>query len=56
MKKVIMVLLSILVAFGGSACNDTITQKEIDSTPNDNETPIGTEVTTDNINYDKVSS
>ncbi len=56
MKKVIMILLAMLLAFGVSACNDTTTQKEVDSITNDNETSVDTEETTDETNYDKVNA
>ncbi|AOT71237.1 hypothetical protein [Geosporobacter ferrireducens] len=56
MKKIIMILLAILVAFGVSACNDITTQKEIGSITNDNKASVDTEETTDDTNYDKVSA
>lgn len=56
MKKNIMILLVIIVAFGISACNNTTTQKEIDSITNGNEVSVDTEETTDDTNYDKVSA
>lgn len=48
-----------LVAFGVSACSDTMLQKEIDSITSGNEisvVTVVTEETTDAANYDKVSA
>jgi hypothetical protein len=56
MKKIIMILLAMLVVFVVSACSDTVTQKEIDSTTSINEASVETEETTDDTNYDKVST
>ncbi|AOY76801.1 hypothetical protein [Clostridium formicaceticum] len=55
MKKIIILLLAMLVAFGASACNNVTTQKEIDNIINDNEISVDIEETTDDINYDKIS-
>ena len=56
MKKILMIVLVMLVAFGASACNDTTAQKEIDSITNDNVTYVDTEERTGGRNYDKVSA
>lgn len=55
MKKIIMLLLAMLIAFGFSACSDTTTQKEMDSIRNDNEISVDKEETNDDTSYDKVS-
>ena len=51
-----MILLAMLIAFGVSGCNDATTQKEVDSTTNNNGTSIDTKETTNITNYDKASA
>ncbi len=56
MKKIIMMLLAMLIVFSVSACNDTTTQKEVDSVTKVNGTSVDIKEITDETNYDKVSS
>lgn len=55
MKKTIIILLAILVSIGITACNDTTTQKVIDSRENSIETDTDTEDIANDLNYEIIS-
>ena len=56
MKKIILTSLIMLFAVGLSACNDVSTQQEIDIITKESEVSGDTEVTTEDINYNKISA
>lgn len=56
MKRIILVLLVLFVAFGVLACKDTTTEKKLDNIPNNNEISPDKEEVSNESNYDRVSA
>lgn len=54
MKK-INILITMLLVFVVSACNDSTMQKDVNNVINDKEIAVDTEGAADSINYDKIS-
>ncbi|WP_017754024.1 hypothetical protein [Calidifontibacillus oryziterrae] len=58
MKKILLILITMLVVFVVTACNDATTtaQKEANNIINDNEIAVDTKGSTDDVNYEKISA